>query len=81
MPLAEDCFREALASAQKQGALSWELRVATSLGKLWHRAGRTGEANELVSAVYDRFKEGFDTADLRTARGLIDGFRSELGRA
>jgi predicted ATPase/DNA-binding winged helix-turn-helix (wHTH) protein len=80
-PVAEGWFREALALAQKQDALSWELRAAMSLGKLWHQNGKTSEANELVSAVYDRFTEGFDTADLRTARTLTDKFRGELGKA
>ena len=80
-PVAEGWFHDALVLAQEQGALSWELRAAMSLGKLWHQNGKTGEANELVSAVYDRFTEGFDTADLRAARSLIDKFRHELGRA
>jgi hypothetical protein len=48
-----------------------------SLSKLWHQNGKAGEADELVT-VYERFTEGFDTADLRNARGLIDRFRSEL---
>jgi predicted ATPase len=78
---SEDLFRRALDLARRQGALSWELRAAMSLGKLWHQNGKTREAHELLSAVYDRFTEGFDTSDLRTARGLIDRFRGELGRA
>jgi predicted ATPase len=56
--------------------LSWELRVATSLARLWHATGKTDEAMELLSAVYDRFTEGFDTADPRTARALIEELRA-----
>jgi predicted ATPase len=69
---AEDCFRDALDEARRQQALSWELRAATSLAKLWHDAGKTAEAKQLLSAVYDRFTEGFETADLRTAKALMD---------
>ena len=69
---AEDCFHQALDWAHRQGALSWELRAAMSLAKLWHQNGKTAEAHDLLSAVYDRFTEGFDTADLRTARELLD---------
>ena len=55
--------------------MSWELRAAISLAKLWHQNGKTAEADELLSAVYNRFIEGFDTVDLRTARALIDEIR------
>ena len=72
---AEDCFRQALDWARRQGALSWELRAATSLARLWHRNGRTAEADDLLSAVYDRFTEGFDTVDLKTAAALLEEFR------
>jgi predicted ATPase len=68
---AEACFRDALDEARRQQALSWELRAATSLAKLWHDGGKTAEAKALLSAVYDRFTEGFETADLRTARAVI----------
>jgi predicted ATPase len=69
---AEACFRDALDEARRQQALSWELRAATSLAKLWRDAGKTAEARELLSTVYDRFTEGFETVDLRTSRALID---------
>jgi len=72
---AEDCFRRALDWARRQEALSWELRAATSLATLWHRDSRTAEANDLLSAVYGRFTEGFDTADLKAARAVIDTLR------
>jgi predicted ATPase len=72
---AEDYFLQAVDWARRQQALSWELRAATSLAKLWRDAGKTAEAKQLLTGVYDRFTEGFETADLRTARALIE----ELG--
>jgi predicted ATPase/DNA-binding winged helix-turn-helix (wHTH) protein len=73
---AEDCFRQALDWARRQGALSWELRAATSLARLWRQTGRTAEADELLSAVYARFTEGFDTIDLRSAAALLKELRA-----
>jgi predicted ATPase/DNA-binding winged helix-turn-helix (wHTH) protein len=69
---AEDHFQQALGWARRQEALSWELRAATSMAKLWRQNGKTAEAHALLSAVYHRFTEGFETADLRAARALID---------
>jgi predicted ATPase/DNA-binding winged helix-turn-helix (wHTH) protein len=69
---AEDYFRQALDRARHLEALSWELRAATSLAKLWRRDGKTAKAKELLSSVYDRFTEGFETADLKAARALTD---------
>jgi predicted ATPase/DNA-binding winged helix-turn-helix (wHTH) protein len=68
---AEEYFLQALHWAHRQEALSWELRAATNLARLWREAGKTAEAHELLSGVYGRFTEGFDTIDLRTARALI----------
>jgi predicted ATPase len=68
---AEDHFRQALDWARRQGALSWELRAATSFARLLRR-DRIGEARELLAPIYDRFTEGFGTADLQAAKQLID---------
>jgi predicted ATPase/DNA-binding winged helix-turn-helix (wHTH) protein len=76
---AEDCFRQALDWARRQGALSCELRAATSLAKLWHQDGKTAEADELLRPVYGRFTEGFETVDLKTAVSLLNEFRAQLG--
>jgi predicted ATPase/DNA-binding winged helix-turn-helix (wHTH) protein len=72
---AEDCFQQALDWARRQGALSWELRAVTSMARLWYQQGKTAEAHALLSGVYDRFTEGFGTADLRAARTLLDELR------
>jgi predicted ATPase len=65
-------FRQALDWARRQGALSWELRAATNLAQLWRNGGRSNEARELLKPVYDRFTDGFATADLRAAKSLIE---------
>jgi predicted ATPase len=64
-------FDDALC-ARRQGALSWELRAATSLARLWYGQNRRTEALALLQPVYDRFTEGFDTADLKSAKTLLD---------
>src|SRR5215469_5679766 len=71
---AEDHFWQALDWARKQGALCWELRAATSLARLLRDQGRSAHAVALLQPVYDRFTEGFDTTDLKTAKTLLDAF-------
>ena len=73
---AEDLFQRALDWARRQGALSLELRAATSLARLWRDQGRPAEGMALLQPVYDRFTEGFDTADLKAARALLDPLKS-----
>jgi predicted ATPase/DNA-binding winged helix-turn-helix (wHTH) protein len=68
---AESKLLAALDIARQQSTLSWELRSATSLARLWHRSGRVTEARDLLAATCDRFTEGFDTADVVKARRLI----------
>src|SRR5215472_3483408 len=62
---AEEKLLRALEIAREQRALSWELRVATSLAPLWQRHGCTTAAHDLLSGTYAKFTEGFETADLR----------------
>ncbi|MCP3716467.1 adenylate/guanylate cyclase domain-containing protein [Paraburkholderia sp. CNPSo 3281] len=69
---AQACFLKAIAVARAQGARSLALRAASSLARLWQRAGRADEARQVLSAILDTFTEGFDTADLREARTLLD---------
>jgi predicted ATPase len=72
---AEPCFYQALTVARAQGAKAWELRAATSLARLWAGQNRRIEARDLLAPVYGWFTEGFDTADLKDAQGLLDEFR------
>ncbi|HZA67038.1 MAG TPA: AAA family ATPase, partial [Geminicoccaceae bacterium] len=74
-PEAEACFRQALAVAREQAARMWELRAAASLAQLWRDQGKRAEAHDLLAPVYGWFTEGFDTADLKDAKALLD----ELG--
>jgi predicted ATPase len=69
---AERCFHKAMSVAQAQGAKLWELRAATSLARLWRDQGRRAEAHDVLAPVYGWFTEGFDTADLKDARALLD---------
>jgi predicted ATPase len=73
---AEYWFSRSLDLAREQSALAWELRTATSLAHLWARQGRGDEATRVLRPVYDRFTEGFDTLDLRAAKGLLDDLNS-----
>ncbi len=75
---AEDHLGQALDWARQQGALSWELRAATSLARLLRDQGRPADAIACLQPIYDRFTEGFGTADLITAKRLLDEF-SEAG--
>ena len=69
---AEDHLRAALDWAHRQDALSWELRAATSLARILRSQGRSPDAVALLQPIYDRFSEGFDTADLKAAKALLD---------
>ena len=61
----------ALDLARATSARGWELRLATSLARLWAGQGRVDEARRLLAPVYDAFTEGFDLPDLRDARALL----------
>jgi hypothetical protein len=69
MPAMESQLLRSLDLARQQSTLSWELRAATSLARLWR--GRVAEARDLLAATHDRFTEGFSTRDVVTARRLI----------
>src|SRR5262249_13868834 len=68
---AETYFQSALDIAQRQEAKSLELRAAISLARLWGQQGKRAAARQLVGEVYGWFTEGFATADLREALGLL----------
>jgi len=69
---AEALYVKSLALARLQGALAWELRTATSLGRIWREQGRMSETRLLVRGTYERFSEGLATADLSAAKRLLD---------
>ncbi|WKA29327.1 ATP-binding protein [Bradyrhizobium roseum] len=69
---AEEEFLASIELARTQEALAWELRTTTSLARLRRDQGRVGEAYELLSPLYSRFTEGYETNDLRIAKGLLD---------
>jgi hypothetical protein len=73
---AEHHFRQALDWARRQGASSWELRAATSLARLLRDRDRIGEARDLLAPIYERFTEGFGTADLQAGKKLLDELHS-----
>ncbi len=68
---AERAYRRAIGLAQRREQKSFELRAAISLARLWQKKGRREEAHRLLSDVYGRFTEGFETADLRAGRVLL----------
>jgi predicted ATPase len=68
---AEASLSHALAVAREQKARFWELRVATSLARLWRDHDKRIEARDLLAPIYDWFTEGFDTRDLKEAAVLL----------
>jgi len=73
----EELFRRSLDLAHAQRALFWELRSAMSLGRLHHAQRRSGDADGIVRSVYERFTEGFEAPDLRSARSLLESWKSD----
>jgi len=69
---AEAAIQQAIDAARRQNAKSWELRAATSLARLRRQQGRPQEAAALLAPIYAWFTEGFDTADLKEAKALLD---------
>jgi predicted ATPase len=69
---AEEALRSALVAAREQETHSLELRAATGLAQLWQRRSRRAAARELLAPVYGWFTEGFDTADLKEAKAVLD---------
>ena len=71
-PAVEERMTRAPTLAQSQRAKALELRAAISLARLWQGQGKTAEARELLAPVFDWFTEGFDTADLKDAKALLN---------
>jgi predicted ATPase len=76
---AEACFLKAIEIARRQQAKSLELRAVMSLSRLWQQQGKQKEAHDMLAEIYGWFTEGFDTADLREAKALLEelGYRRE----
>ena len=72
---AMNCLTEALAVARAQSALAWELRSTMTLARLLCEDGQRDQARDTLALVYDRFTEGFETADLKLARTLLEDLR------
>jgi predicted ATPase len=73
---ATQSFRNAIDLARRQGAKSWELRATTGLAGLLASQGRGGDAQSMLAEIYNWFTEGFDTADLKDAKLLLDQLSS-----
>jgi predicted ATPase len=69
---AQSCFERAIGIARQQSAKSWELRATMSLARLLASQGRRDEARSILAQIYYWFTEGFDTADLKDAKALLD---------
>jgi len=74
--LAEADFREAVALAQSMSAKAWELRATMSLARLLDSTARRDEAHAMLADIYNWFTEGFDTADLKDAKALLDDLQT-----
>jgi predicted ATPase len=72
---AQNCFQHAIDTARTQSARTFELRATTSLARLLAKQNRRDEARSMLAEIYGWFTEGFDTADLKDAKALLD----ELG--
>jgi DNA-binding winged helix-turn-helix (wHTH) protein/tetratricopeptide (TPR) repeat protein len=73
---ADHDFREAVAAARRIGSKAYELRASTSLARLLRDTNRSDEARRMLSETYGWFTEGFDTADLKDAKALLDQLRT-----
>ena len=72
---AMGCLTEGVAVARAQSALAWELRSTIALARLLSDDGQRDQARHTLALVYERFTEGFETADLRLARALLEDLR------
>jgi class 3 adenylate cyclase/tetratricopeptide (TPR) repeat protein len=71
-PEAERCYRAAIELAREQQARWWELRATVSLARLRAKQGHSDEARAMLADIYQWFTEGFDTADLKDAKALLE---------
>ena len=69
---AQSCFERAIEVARGLDAKMLELRAATSLARMWAERGERQQAHDLLAPIYGWFTEGFETADLKDAKALLD---------
>ena len=69
---AQSCFERAIEIAREQSAKSWELRATMSLARMLAKQGKRNEARAMLAEIYNWFTEGFDTADLKDAKALLE---------
>jgi predicted ATPase/DNA-binding winged helix-turn-helix (wHTH) protein len=72
---ALSCLTESLTVARAQSALAWELRSTIAMARMLCEDGQREQARHRLAVVYDRFTEGFETADLKRARALFEELR------
>ena len=68
---AEKYFKQAIDLARAQGALSWELRAATSLARLHKIQGRPAHGKDILEPVLQTFTEGLGSHDVTSAATLL----------
>ena len=76
----EILLARSLEIARSQQARCWELRAACDLASLWQSKGRAKEALQLLQPIYAQFTEGFDSADLRHAKLILDGLEPTVSQ-
>ena len=77
---AEECFWKSIEIARQQEARLLELKTVTSLSQLWEeQQGKKEEARRMLAEIYGWFSEGFDTADLKAAKSLLDQLSQSVG--
>jgi predicted ATPase/DNA-binding winged helix-turn-helix (wHTH) protein len=74
-------FARSLEVAREDQTLAWELRTTTSVSRLWSAQGKVEAARQLLSPIYDRFSEGFETGDLEQAKQLLQVLSERASRA
>jgi predicted ATPase len=72
VPEAQRCFHTAIDVARQQGTRLFELRATASLAHLLKRKGEIVQARQMLAEIYNWFTAGFDTADLKDAKALLD---------
>jgi predicted ATPase len=75
-PQAQSCYERAIEIARRQSAKSLELRATMSFARLLAKQVRREEARAMLAETYNWFTEGFDTADLKDAKALLDQLRA-----